>query len=122
MFRHIVGSPLVVTAALSLILSVGPVQAAEFTAAEAQKFFNDKHCNACHAADEERIGPTYQIIATRYAGASPDKIDWLAKKIILGGAGAWGVVPMISYPGMSEEEAHKVARWILKLYKPKPSS
>lgn len=117
MFLHIVRSVFVVVTSLSIAAPTTPAQAAELTGAEAKKFFNDNHCNACHEVDEDRIGPSYRIIARKYANVSPDTVDKLSKKIIFGGAGNWGVVPMISYPKLPEEQARRVARWILELHK-----
>ena len=120
MFRHIVRSVVVVATSLSIAAPATSAQAAELTGAEAKKFFNDHHCNACHEADEERIGPSYRIVARKYADASPDTVDKLSKKIIFGGAGNWGVAPMISYPNLSPEQARRIARWILELNQGKP--
>lgn len=89
--------------------------AAGLDAASAKKFFNDKGCNACHGLDEARIGPPYQAIAARYAADPSGRVEKLAAKIRFGGAGAWGVVPMISNPRVSQEEAEAVAQWILNL-------
>jgi cytochrome c len=89
--------------------------AAALTNAEAKKLFNSRSCNACHAVDETRIGPAFRAVALRYHDASPATVDWLATKIVEGGAGAWGNVPMVSNPAISPDEARRVARWILSL-------
>lgn len=120
MFSHITRLLLlVVVTTLSIASPENHAQASELTDTDAKKFFNNKGCNACHGVDEARIGPSYQIVATRYADASPDTIDKLSKKILYGGAGSWGAVPMISNPGVSQKEARAVARWILGLNKSK---
>lgn len=94
---------------------------AAMTDAEAKKFFNARSCNACHAVDETRIGPAFRAVALRYHDASPATVDWLATKIVEGGAGAWGNVPMVSNPAISPDEARSIARWILSLG-PEPAS
>ena len=38
---------------------------------------------------------------------------WAHTIIRFGGAGSWGVVPMISYPALSDEEIQAITRWIL---------
>lgn len=86
---------------------------------EARAFMNQKNCNACHEVDETRIGPAFRDVATRYEDDADTEVDRLAEKIIAGGAGSWGNVPMISYPNVTREEAHAMARWILELNKPK---
>lgn len=122
MFRYIVRLLFVVVTTWGLASTANSIQAAELTSADAKKFFNDKHCNACHEVDEIRIGPSYQSISVLYANASPDIVDKMSMKIIFGGAGTWGFVPMISNPKVSQEESRRVARWILELHKTKLES
>lgn len=104
------------TLAAPFIATAAP---AALNAAEAKKFFNDKGCNGCHGLDEHRLGPSFQAVSLRYSAEySADaaaRIDKLAVKIREGGAGAWGVVPMISDPRLSDAEARAIARWILEL-------
>jgi cytochrome c551/c552 len=104
-----------------LLIAGLPAGAAELSAASARKFFNDKGCNACHGIDEMRLAPSFRSIALLYAGASAETIERLEHKIRFGGAGAWGVVPMISYPGLSEEEIRSITRWILSLQRDEAS-
>lgn len=110
-------SRLVLGGALLSMASAAHAAPAEMTAAAAKTFFNAKGCNACHELQEHRIGPSYQVVAMRYAAAyAADprlEIEKLAMKIRLGGAGAWGAVPMVSNPGLSEKEAADIATWIL---------
>jgi cytochrome c len=100
--------------------SVSHAQTAALTDAQAKKLFNARSCNACHAVDEVRIGPAFRTVALRYRDASPDTVRWLATKIIVGGAGSWGVVPMISNPAVSPDEARAITRWILDLARSQP--
>ena len=97
---------------------------AELDAAQAKKLFNTRGCNACHGAEEQRIGPSYQVIAMRYsveyAADSVGLIEKLATKIRYGGAGAWGSIPMVSNPAISQAEAESISRWILSLKPPQP--
>jgi cytochrome c len=80
----------------------------------------EHHCNACHAAGDRLIGPPLLAVAARY-GAAPDRdrtVDVLAEKIRYGGAGNWGIVPMVpNY--LSHEEARRLVLLILAL---KPAS
>lgn len=71
-----------------------------------------KNCMACHAADKKLVGPSYKDVAKKYAG-NASAADMLATKIIKGGSGAWGAVPMPANPQVSEAEAKKLAAWIL---------
>jgi cytochrome c len=71
-----------------------------------------KNCMACHAVDKKIVGPAYKDVAAKYKG---DKaaVDKLASKIIKGGAGVWGAVPMPANPQVSEADAKKLATWVM---------
>lgn len=71
-----------------------------------------KNCLACHAADKKLIGPAYKDVAAKYAGQK-DASDKLAQKIIKGGSGVWGAVPMPANPQVSEADAKALATWIM---------
>lgn len=72
-------------------------------------------CVACHKDDVKVIGPAYTEVAARYHG-SDTAVAYLARKIIQGGAGNWGEVPMTAHPQHSQEEAEQMARYILSLH------
>ncbi len=91
-------------------------EAGPLSDAAARAFFGDHSCNACHEVDELRIGPTYRDVAIRYAGDDREaRADWLAQKIIHGGAGSWGTVPMVTNPNVTQQKARAIAGWILAL-------
>jgi cytochrome c len=71
-----------------------------------------KNCMACHATDKKLVGPAYKEVAIKYAGQK-DAVDKLAVKIIKGGSGVWGPVPMPANAQVSEAEAKKLASWVL---------
>lgn len=71
-----------------------------------------KNCMACHAVDKKLVGPSYKDVAAKYAGQK-DAVDKLAVKVIKGGSGAWGPVPMPANPQVSDAEAKKLVAWIL---------
>ena len=71
-----------------------------------------KNCMACHATDKKLIGPSYKDVASKYAGQK-DAADKLAQKILKGGSGVWGAVPMPANPQVSEAEAKQLAAWVL---------
>lgn len=73
-----------------------------------------KNCMACHAVDKKLIGPGYKDVAAKYAGQK-DAADKLAQKIVKGGAGTWGQVPMPANPQVSEAEAKQLAAWVLSV-------
>ena len=71
-------------------------------------------CLGCHKIDAKLVGPSYQEIADKYTEADLDK---LATKIIEGGKGVWGEIPMMPHSGMSKENAQKMVKYILTLKK-----
>ena len=79
-----------------------------------QALATSKNCMACHAVDKKLVGPAYKEVATKY-GDQKDAADKLAVKIVKGGSGVWGPVPMPANPQVTEAEAKKLAVWVLSL-------
>ncbi len=73
-----------------------------------------RNCLACHTIDRKVVGPAYKDVAAKYAGQS-DAVDKLAEKVVKGGAGVWGPVPMPANPQVSDAEARQLVAWILTL-------
>lgn len=71
-----------------------------------------KNCMACHAVDKKLVGPAYKDVAAKYKG-DKTAADKLAAKVIKGGTGAWGAIPMPANPQVSEAEAKKLVAWVL---------
>jgi cytochrome c len=82
-------------------------------AADAEAMLKESRCNACHEAEKQLIGPPWKAIALRYQAQKQQSIDALARKIVTGGGGAWGVVPMVPNEHVSAVEARAMAEWIL---------
>ena len=74
-----------------------------------------KRCYACHATDEVLIGPPYRAIAARHAAERDVMIEVLAQKIVHGGGGNWGIVPMVPNEHVSLSDARAISEWILSL-------
>jgi len=72
-----------------------------------------KNCMACHAVERKVIGPSFKDVAAKY---KDDKgaVDHLARKIMSGGAGVWGPIPMPANTQVSEADAKKLAAWVLQ--------
>lgn len=73
-----------------------------------------KNCMACHAVDKKLVGPAYKDVAKKYAGDAK-AADMLAAKIIKGGSGVWGPVPMPANAQVNEADSKKLAAWVLSL-------
>jgi cytochrome c len=59
------------------------------------------------------VGPAYHDVAVKYAGQK-DAEDKLVKKVLKGGSGVWGQIPMPPNTQVSEAEAHTLVRWVLQ--------
>jgi cytochrome c len=79
-----------------------------------QALATSKNCMACHAVDKKVVGPAYKEVAAKYAGQK-DAVDKLAAKIMKGGSGVWGPVPMPANTQVSDAEAKKLAAWVLSM-------
>ena len=77
-----------------------------------QELAQKKNCMACHAVASKLIGPSFKEVAAKYAGQA-DAVPKLTEKVIKGGAGVWGAVPMPANPQVSEAEAKQLVQWIL---------
>lgn len=73
-----------------------------------------KNCLACHQVDKKVVGPSYKEVAKKH-GNDASKAGVLADKIMKGGSGVYGAVPMPANPQVSKDEATKLATWILGL-------
>ncbi|MBZ4191786.1 c-type cytochrome [Niabella beijingensis] len=74
-------------------------------------------CITCHKIDEKLTGPAYRDVANKYAGADDATITKLAQKVISGGSGVWGEIPMTPHPNVSEADAKTMVKYILALKK-----
>ena len=73
-------------------------------------------CFSCHKIDEKNIGPAWRDVAIKYAGQDT-AVKYLAHKIIVGGSGVWGEIPMAPHPSFTQEDAEAVAKYVLLLKK-----
>jgi cytochrome c len=92
--------------ALVALLAAGPAVADEALA-------KAKGCTACHDTKKKLVGPAYADVAKKYK-AEPKAAEAMAASILKGSAGKWGQIPMPPNK-VSEEEAQKLAGWILTL-------
>ena len=86
-----------------------------FAQDDASALVIEKRCNACHEMRDVSLGPPWQAIAARHAARKDVMRDVLATKIVHGGGGNWGNVPMVPNQRVSLEEAQRMAAWILSL-------
>jgi len=101
---------MMIAAAAGMVLA-GNAQAVD--AEKAKALAQSKNCLACHAIDKKLVGPAYTEIAKKYKG-NKDAEAMLIKKVISGGGGVWGTIPMPPNP-VKEDEAKLLVDWVLSL-------
>nr|WP_067057015.1 c-type cytochrome [Mucilaginibacter sp. L294] len=69
-------------------------------------------CNTCHNAQSKIIGPALVDIAKKYKESD---IDMLADKVIKGGSGNWGTVPMTAHGDLPLADAKEMVKYILSV-------
>lgn len=73
-------------------------------------------CRTCHKDDAKLIGPSYQDVAKKYEN-NAENVKMLAGKIIKGGQGVWGEIPMSPHPNVTEDDAAAMVEYILSMNK-----
>ncbi len=73
-------------------------------------------CSTCHKVHEKVIGPAFADVAAKYP-PTESNIDSLAAKIIRGGKGHWGDIPMAAHPTLAVNDAKEMVKYILSLKK-----
>ena len=71
-------------------------------------------CLTCHQEGTKVIGPAYKDVAKKYE-ATDANVKMLASKIIAGGKGVWGELPMTAHPQLSTADAETMVHYILSL-------
>jgi len=71
-------------------------------------------CKTCHHPTNKIIGPSHTDVAKKYEFTKAN-VGMLASKIISGGSGVWGEIPMSPHPDISMADAEKMAMYVLSL-------
>lgn len=69
-------------------------------------------CRTCHQDKAKVIGPAYADVAKKYTESD---VAMLAEKIIKGGKGNWGEIPMTAHPNISQADAEAMVKYILSI-------
>jgi cytochrome c len=103
--------------ACTLACAVAAVVTAPVALAQGQgeKLVEEARCYACHQMSQPLLGPPYLAIAARHAARKDVMVDVLARKIVHGGGGSWGLMPMVPNQWVPIEQARVMAEWILSL-------
>ncbi|WP_244281822.1 c-type cytochrome [Flavobacterium xueshanense] len=90
--------------------------AAIFQTSDGEKLIAKSDCVGCHKLDKKLIGPSYLDIAKKYP-SNEKNIAYLSGKIIKGGSGVWGTIPMSAHASLKKNDANSMAKYILSLKK-----
>ncbi|MFM7327767.1 MAG: c-type cytochrome [Bacteroidota bacterium] len=82
--------------------------------AEGEALVKGSDCKTCHHAVNKIIGPAHTDVAKKYEFTAAN-VSMLAQKIIKGGQGVWGQIPMTAHPDITVADAEKMARYVLSL-------
>lgn len=102
---------LMMIAATAGLMLTGGAHAAD--ADKAKAMAQSKNCLACHAIDKKLVGPAFTEVSKKYKGNKDAEAN-LIKKVINGGGGVWGTIPMPPNP-VKEDEAKLLVDWVLSL-------
>ncbi len=82
--------------------------------AQGEALVKASDCKTCHHATNKIIGPSHTDVAKKYEFTEAN-VKMLAQKIIAGGQGNWGEIPMAAHADISTENAESMARYVLSL-------
>lgn len=74
-------------------------------------------CHTLHKGTGSTIGPAYEDVAAKYSPAADSTVSRIVSKIISGGSGIWGPVPMTPHPALKADDVHTMVTYILSLKK-----
>ena len=103
----------------STVASAAPAEAAPGAAVtggslKGEQLISSSDCLTCHKVDAKIVGPAYIDVAKKYP-ATDENIEMLASKIIAGGSGTWGEIPMAPHPAITKDDAKEMVKYILAL-------
>lgn len=100
---------------MGMIAATGLLLAGSALAADETALAQKSGCMACHQVAAKVVGPAYKDVAKKYAG-NAKAVDTLTQKVIKGGTGVWGQIPMPAKGGnaaVKDEDIKKLVTWIL---------
>jgi cytochrome c len=86
---------------------------------QGQALADASDCKTCHHLTNKIVGPAHTEVAKKYEFTHAN-VTLLAGKIMKGGSGVWGEIPMTAHPDLSQADAEKMAMYVLSLDGEKP--
>lgn len=87
--------------------------------AQGKALVDASDCKTCHHPTNKIVGPAHAEVAKKYDFTKAN-VNLLADKIINGGSGVWGEIPMTAHSDISKADAEKMAMYVLSLDGEKP--
>jgi cytochrome c len=81
---------------------------------EGKLLISKSDCMACHNLDKKVVGPAYMDVAKKYS-LTDANVNLLAQKVISGGTGVWGQIPMVPHAALSSSDSKKMVKYVLSL-------
>ncbi len=82
--------------------------------AQGEALINSNDCRTCHTNENRIVGPSYNEVAAKYP-FNQASVSTLSEKVIAGGSGNWGDIPMTPHPNLSKPDSEKMVHFILSL-------
>lgn len=98
------------------MVAAGLMVAGSAMATDMPELAKKNSCTACHAIEKKLVGPAWQSVADKYKGQADAKAK-LVPKMMKGGGGVWGAMPMPANPKLKQEDAEKLVDFVLGLAK-----
>ncbi len=89
------------------------------SATKGLELIGSSDCTTCHRLHKSDpgapVGPAYSEVAAKYPNAKDSTVDRLVKKVIAGGSGVWGTVPMMPHAALDPKDVETMVRYILTI-------
>ncbi|HEY0743867.1 MAG TPA: family 16 glycoside hydrolase [Chryseosolibacter sp.] len=82
--------------------------------AQGAKLIDGSDCKTCHNEKVKTVGPAYVDVAKKYE-FNEANVSKLVGKVVKGGSGVWGEVPMTAHPDLTESDATLMVNYIMSL-------
>jgi cytochrome c len=103
---------IITSTAVSAQTATSKITAAELS--QGKELLSKSDCMACHKIDAKLVGPSYMDVAKKYT-ATEVNYNLLSQKVIKGGSGIWGAIPMAPHSNLKPDEAKKMIKYILSI-------
>jgi cytochrome c len=77
-----------------------------------EKLVAKSDCFTCHKLSDASTGPSYAAVSAKYENTEANQ-KMLAEKVISGGTGVWGQIPMAAHPAITKEDAIAMVKYVL---------